>query len=246
MSILVTRPSPDGDELVSHLRSRGKVAWSFPLIEFSHGDELSLLPERLIQLREYDLVFLVSRHAVAWSQAELQRTRTVWPTGVHYFAPGRTTALAMRQISELAINYPRDRETSEALLQLSELQNISGKQALILRGNGGRELLGNTLAERGAQVTYCECYQRREKNYDGAQETHRWQACGVDTLVVTSGEMLQQLVRLIPELYHTSWLLRCKVLVVSERLAHLARELGWQDIQVADNADNDALLRALL
>ncbi|HBU94871.1 MAG TPA: uroporphyrinogen-III synthase, partial [Leclercia adecarboxylata] len=24
-----------------------------------------------------------------------------------------------------------------------------------------------------------------------------------------------------------------------------ARELGWQDIRIADNADNDALLRAL-
>ena len=31
----------------------------------------------------------------------------------------------------------------------------------------------------------------------------------------------------------------------SERLANLARELGWQDIRIADNADNDALLRAL-
>ncbi|MEN1374970.1 uroporphyrinogen-III synthase, partial [Pseudomonas aeruginosa] len=41
------------------------------------------------------------------------------------------------------------------------------------------------------------------------------------------------------------WLLRCRLLVVSERLAKLARELGWQDIKVADNADNDALLRAL-
>ena len=30
-----------------------------------------------------------------------------------------------------------------------------------------------------------------------------------------------------------------------ERLAEQARELGWQDIQVADSADNDALLRAL-
>ncbi|MDU2879478.1 MAG: uroporphyrinogen-III synthase, partial [Enterobacter sp.] len=29
------------------------------------------------------------------------------------------------------------------------------------------------------------------------------------------------------------------------RLANQARELGWQDIRIADNADNDALLRAL-
>lgn len=35
MSILVTRPSPAGEQLVSRLRALGQVAWSFPLIEFS-------------------------------------------------------------------------------------------------------------------------------------------------------------------------------------------------------------------
>lgn len=131
------------------------------------------------------------------------------------------------------------------MLQLPELQNIAGKKALILRGNGGRELLGDTLRERGAEVTFCECYQRCAKYYDGAEEAMRWQSRGVTTLVVTSGEMLQQLWSLIPQWYRERWLLHCSLVVVSERLALQARELGWQDIQVADNADNDALLRAL-
>ena len=172
MSILVTRPSPAGEELVSRLRTLGKVAWSFPLIEFTPGREL--------------------------------------PT-----------------------------------LQLPELQSIAGKRALILRGNGGRELIGQTLTSRGADVTFCECYQRSAKHYDGAEEAMRWQSRGVTTVVVTSGEMLQQLWSLIPQWYREHWLLRCRLLVVSERLAILAQELGWQDIQIADNADNDALLRAL-
>jgi uroporphyrinogen-III synthase len=73
----------------------------------------------------------------------------------------------------------------------------------------------------------------------------RWQQRGVTTLVITSGEMLQQLWSLIPQWYRENRLLRCRLLVVSERLANLARELGWQDIRIADNADNDALLRAL-
>jgi uroporphyrinogen-III synthase len=83
------------------------------------------------------------------------------------------------------------------------------------------------------------------KVYDGAQEAMRWHTRGVDTIVVTSGEMLRQLFTLIPLWYRENWLLRCRLLVVSERLANLARELGWHDIQVAENADNDALLRAL-
>ena len=37
MSILVTRPSPAGEELVSRLRTLGQVAWQFPLIEVSPG-----------------------------------------------------------------------------------------------------------------------------------------------------------------------------------------------------------------
>lgn len=40
MSILVTRPSPAGEELVSRLRTLGQVAWHFPLIEFSPGRQL--------------------------------------------------------------------------------------------------------------------------------------------------------------------------------------------------------------
>ncbi len=73
----------------------------------------------------------------------------------------------------------------------------------------------------------------------------RWQSRGVTTLVVTSGEMLQRLWSLIPQWYREQWLLHCRVVVVSERLALQARELGWQEIQVADSADNDALLRAI-
>ncbi len=68
-----------------------------------------------------------------------------------YFAIGRTTALALHTVSGQHIHYPLDREISEVLLQLPELQNIAGKNALILRGNGGRELLGATLTASAAR-----------------------------------------------------------------------------------------------
>ena len=94
-------------------------------------------------------------------------------------------------------------------------------------------------------MTFIECYQRCAKHYDGAEEAMRWHARGINTLVVTSGEMLQQLFSLFPAVDREEWLLNCRLIVVSERLATLAAGLGWQDIQVADGADNDALLRAL-
>lgn len=245
MSILVTRPSPAGEELVSRLRTLGLVAWSFPLIEFTPGRELSSLPARLAALTADDMVFVLSQHAVSFAHAHLQQQGLRFPREPHYFAIGRTTALALHTVSGIDVRYPLDREISEVLLQLPELQSVQGKHALILRGNGGREVLAETLAARGADVEFCECYQRSAKCYDGAEEAMRWHTRGVTTLVVTSGEMMQQLYSLIPPWYRENWLLRCRLVVVSERLAHLARDLGWQDIQVADNADNDALLRAL-
>ncbi|KUD66798.1 uroporphyrinogen-III synthase, partial [Salmonella enterica subsp. enterica serovar Kentucky] len=55
MSILITRPSPAGEALVSRLRALGQVAWSFPLIEFVAGRELPTLADRLATLTENDL-----------------------------------------------------------------------------------------------------------------------------------------------------------------------------------------------
>ena len=132
MSILVTRPSPAGEELVSRLRTLGQVAWHFPLIEFSPGRQLPQLADKLSVLGEGDLLFALSQHAVAFAQSQLHQQGLKWPLVADYFAIGRTTALALHTVSGHQVRYPQDREISEVLLQLPELQNIAGKRALIL------------------------------------------------------------------------------------------------------------------
>ncbi len=245
MTILVTRPSPSGEQLVARLRTLGRVAYHSPLIEFAPGNELAQLPAMLSSLKPRDMIFVLSQYAVNYAQRALQLQAQHWPDFVSYYAIGRTTGLLMHRASSLPIVYPQDGETSETLLNLPALQSIRGRNALILRGNGGRELLADTLRERGVNVSYCECYRRSPIFYDGSEQSSSWQRAGINTLVVTSGEMLQQLYTLVPDYYRTSWLLSCKLIVVSERLATLARHLGWQTISVAENADNDALIRAL-
>lgn len=245
MTILVTRPSPAGEQLVTRLRKLGYSAYHSPLIEFAPGRELNQLPDMLANLRPDDMVFVLSQHAVAYANPLLVRSGGGWPAALSYYAIGRTSALALHKVSAQPVSYPLDQETSETLLQLPELQHVNGKQALLLRGNGGRALLGNTLGERGVNVTYCECYQRSAVHYDGLEQSRHWQQAGIDRLVITSGEMLQQIYNLVPDYYRMSWLLECQAIVVSERLAMQARQLGWHRIRVADNADNDALVRAL-
>ncbi|MBA2814382.1 uroporphyrinogen-III synthase [Candidatus Pantoea persica] len=245
MTILVMRPEPAASALVTRLRALGRTAWSLPLIEFAPGDDLARLPQQLATLRKGDLVFLLSQQVIHYAQPALARHNAAWPAEVDYYAIGRSTALAFHTASGRHIDYPRAHETSEELIRLTALQRVSGKKALILRGDPGRELLADTLTARGAEVAFSQCYQCCQKHYDGAIEGRRWRNRNITTLVVTSGEMLQQLFSLFPAVDREEWLLGCRLIVVSERLATLASELGWQDIQVADGADNDALLRAL-
>ena len=80
MTILVTRPSPQGEELVSRLRAQGRVAWSFPLIDFSPGRELRPLSRTPHSLGDVDVVFARSTHAVSAAPAERQQQPLHWPT----------------------------------------------------------------------------------------------------------------------------------------------------------------------
>jgi uroporphyrinogen-III synthase len=79
MSILVTRPLPQGEELVSRLRALGRVAWSFPLIEFTPGRQLPELGGQLASLAAGDLLFALSQHAVEFAHARLQQQGCAGP-----------------------------------------------------------------------------------------------------------------------------------------------------------------------
>ncbi|WKX26799.1 uroporphyrinogen-III synthase [Tatumella ptyseos] len=244
MTILVTRPSPEGQQLVERLRLTGRQAWHLPLIDFLPGRQLSECCSFLSTLNSGDLVISVSARALNYIGPFLQAANKTWPTTVHYLAIGKSSALALHHYCQQVVEFP-EISLSEHLLDHPLLDNITGKNCVILRGNNGREHLGETLHSRGANVTYFECYQRVTLNYHGAEQAFRWRQKGISTIIVTSGEMLNLLYELIPALDRNEWLLHCRLVVVSKRLATLATEFGWRDIIVADGADNDALLRAL-
>ncbi|CAD6513142.1 uroporphyrinogen-III synthase [Candidatus Profftia tarda] len=245
MSILVTRPSPTGEVLVNKLQALGRSAYHVPLNKFIPSKGLMKLPKHLEQLNLGDLIFALSPHAVRYAHPFLQRKGIPWPRALHYFAIGRPTALHLQNAIGASVCYPKPPETSESLLLLPELRNVIGKKVLILRGNRGRSLLLETLTKRGAEVTLCECYQRCFINYNGAESSAYWQAKGISTIVVTSGEMLQQLHDLVPVHDRKIWLLNCRLIVVSKRLTTIAQKLGWKDIELAQSADNNSLIQAL-
>ncbi|EMF4672400.1 uroporphyrinogen-III synthase [Providencia stuartii] len=245
MKILVTRPEPAGSELVAAIKAKGAEAFALPLIQVGPGAELDLLGSRLQQLTQNDLVFLLSKNAVWYADLTLKQAGRNWSDKLSYYGIGRSTGQYFEALTSKMIRWPEHGETSEALLSLPELQFLEGKRALLLRGNGGRELLASTLRSRGAQVEYCECYTRHPVLYDKAEFNQQWVNKGITDIVISSGQMLALLNELIAENTKAWWFNR-RLLVVSERIADQARQIGWQQVCVANSADNNALLEALL
>lgn len=245
MRVLVTRPEPSGSELITAITSIGGQAYASPLISIGPGAELNTLAARLDALERNDLVFLLSKNAVEYANLTLEQMGRSWSDKLSYYGIGRSTGQYFQQITGKIARWAEQGETSEVLLTLPELQFLEGKRVLLLRGNGGRELLASTLRLRGAHVDYCECYARRPVNYDKKQFNQKWVQTDITDVVITSGQMLALLEELITDEYRVWWFSR-RLLVVSERIADLARQSGWQKVCVANSADNNALVEALI
>jgi uroporphyrinogen-III synthase len=138
---------------------------------------------------------------------------------------------------------PAGRFDSESLLALPELENLAGRQVLIVRGTGGRELLGNTLIERGARVAYADVYRRVLPDADPAPLLARWQQ-EIHLATATSGEVLENLLALVGE-EGRGRLLETPLVVVSARTVASARERGFARVELAENASDPALVAAM-
>ena len=235
---LVVRPAAQAAELVQLLRQHGHAPLCCPLLETAAGSELPRLPELLPQA---DIVIAVSVHAVHFTHHFLLQTGQTWPS-IDYFAVGQASADAFADVG-IEAGCPDD-PRSEGLLALPALQQVSGKRVLILRGNGGRDLIARTLASRGALVHYCAAYERYYPELDGDTLTRHWQAAGLDSLLITSGELLQRLLELVPG-QQQPWLYDRLLVVPSPRVADMAKMAGFTHITIAQGASNQALTAAL-
>ncbi|MGL6456531.1 uroporphyrinogen-III synthase [Aeromonas caviae] len=235
---LVVRPAAQANQLVQMLRQRGHAPLCCPLLETRPGCDLPHLGD---MLQEADLVIAVSMHAVHFAHHFLLQTGQTWPH-IDYFAVGQASADAFTEAGIQAL-CPAD-PRSEGLLALPALQGVSGRRVLILRGNDGRDLIARTLASRGALVHYCATYERHYPDLDGDALTRHWQAAGLDSLLITSGELLQRLLALVPGPQHP-WLYDRLLVVPSPRVAEMAEGAGFTRIVIAQGASNQALVAAL-
>jgi len=149
---------------------------------------------------------------------------------------GQGSAKALHNLGVREIIAPQDRFDSEALLALPELQNVNGWRVVIFRGDGGRELLGDTLKARGATVEYAACYQRAKPQHGAGALL----AADPHAITVTSSEALGYLWDMLDELGKTR-LATVPLFVPHARIAEAAQRLGWRNVIPTAGGDNGLL-----
>lgn len=246
--VLITRPQPYAQPLAARCHALGAIAEVLPVIEIvPQLSEESR--QQLSQCEQYDLLIFVSQSAVHNAWSVLEKHLEALNRDCQIAAVGASTAGLLRAFGVLHVRCPDvPPYHSEALLALPICQeaSIRGKRVAIIRGVGGRELITNTLSERGAEISVIEVYKRLPIAISESQSHAIWQANPpVGVVISTSAELLETLYQAIPEA-DRGQLLSAHLLVISEKMRQLGETLGFEHIHVAQGADNNSLIQALL
>jgi uroporphyrinogen-III synthase len=221
VGIVVTRPARQAAGLVAQLAVLGAAPIVFPAIVILPPADGAALARVHADLARYDLAIFVSANAVEYGAPSPQQ----WPVRLRAFAPGPGTAAALAATGINDVSLPAASYDSEGLLALPALQDVAGKQVVIFRGDGGRELLADTLRARGAHVDCVACYRRAapQSGADGLREALR--EGRVQALTITSSEGLDNLWALC-DAEARERLRPVPVFVPHPRIAERARALG--------------------
>lgn len=240
LKIAVTRPRDQAAPLAQAIAQVGGKPLLFPLLEIEAAELTPALRGQLSHLTQADLAIFISPNAVQYGTAALRAADVELPPSVKIAAVGQGSAKALRELGIAGVIAPTERFDSEGLLALPELQQVAGRRVAIFRGNGGRELLGDTLTARGAVVEYVECYRRSKPPQDGAALL----AAAPDAITVTSSEALGYLWQMLDD-HARAALCGTPLFVPHARIAELAHQQGWRRV-VPTGSGDDGLLAGLV
>lgn len=243
--VLVTRPQHQADAFCQMLETLNAQAIRFPVVEIADVEDSRPLMSKIDRLHEFDWAVFVSPNAASKAVNSIEARRD-WPASLRLAAIGRKTGQELKRLGHPADLCPQRGFNSEALLNEEELQDMQGQKVLIFRGGAGREVLGDTLKGRGAEVEYAEAYRRTKPAADKDALLRHWSRGEIDVIAITSVEGLRNLFDMVGKLGQF-WLRNTPLVVGSERMVDAVKALGFkQPPVVASDPSDESMMQALI
>ena len=211
--IIVTRPVHQAESL---LRELG--ALNLDSIAIAHLPLIEIVPLAFeLPEADFDKAIFISANAVNLFDHWERLANSA------LFAVGKATAAVIQSKTQRAVDSPEEMN-AEGLLAMSQLQQVDQSKILIVKGENGRPLLHQELANRGAKVTTLDVYQRKIPNWE-LQKNIAHQSSAHNVWLVTSAQAIDHLYRIQGLSEHPNH--RTKLIVSSDRLAEFARQKGF-------------------
>lgn len=237
-TVVLTRPEGDNARLESTLAERGYTVFVQSLLRIAPLPE-SELPDPP-DLAAGDLCIFISANAARMGLPTLMGPMV--EHAIMSLAVGPRTA-GVLEAEGLSVTLP-ERADSEGLLALPALVDVENKHIVIVKGEGGRETLTQTLEARGARVEEYVCYRREPAVIDSDNFSAVMTDAEGLVFQANSGQTLTTLSDLVTTTNMLSLLMQ-PLVVPSQRVADQATELGWRHVVNAGTASDEAFLRAL-
>ena len=246
-ALLVTRPPGQAGALCAELSARGFTPYEQPLLELFKLPKLLPEARRYIEnLSQYQHLIFISGNAVRFGMENILPLWPQLPDGIKVYAIGSSTAGMLREYGIEAICTAsaagvNSAMTSESLLAMEPLQGVEGQHVLIVKGLGGRAVLSEVLAGRGALVDNLACYQRQCPVLATGELAEKIAGWKIDLILISSGEGLANMLTLLSPA-ETIKLCTVPLIVPSGRVARMAEDVGFSAVHTAENASNAAMI----
>lgn len=236
--VVITRPVGTAASLARQVRALGALPLLLPGLALRGAADRQALGAGLRAALADELIVFTSPAAVRHAAALLP-LRTHAPV----LAVGQGTARALRRHGVVAVAPAR--QDSEGLLALAELQALEGRRVALIGAPGGRGLLREQLAARGARLRELHVYHRVPPRLDRRHVQALMQLPPSAQVLLSSAEALHNLQQGLPA---PAWARLCAATAVvsSERLAMAARTAGFERVCVANSAGSADLLAAAM
>ena len=239
--VVITRPRAQAEPLARRIAQAGRTAVVLPLLDIEPLADTAPLRAALARLDDYALVAFVSPNAIDFAFAHIGQ----WPASVPIAVVGEGSRMALARHGvtpdRFTIHCPPDCADSEHLVASLDTGALAGRRVLIVRGESGRELLGDALRAAGAEVTAVAAYRRRVPALTDALAAQlRALLDRPNDWVVTSSEALRGLAALVRSLGSAAYVDKMQqqqFIVPHARIEQTARELGLPRVTLAGQGD---------
>jgi uroporphyrinogen-III synthase len=243
--IVITRPKYQANALAKDIKAVGGNIFLFPTLEITPVQLTQTDKEKIQHLSQTDIIIFISPNAVEHGLNHIEALTEI-PKHILLATVGQGSAkILSTRLGKQPDITPEKNFSSEGLLETTAMQNVTNKRILIVRGNGGREHLKQTLQQRGALVEYINAYQRVKPETSATDFEQYLQNNQIAAIVITSAESLKNLLELVPEKVIPQ-LLQVPLLLINQRLVDIAKEAGFNNkLFIATKASDDAIIESL-